>query len=212
MEQLAVSFTELSERWAAPDARLDTAEFAATTAGLGDVLTAIGGPAFQFAGLDLMRKIDSLRDAAAREPSLTLTEIVSRDKAAGTLRRQGSLGRNAWRVLNALRFCRELFLGVFLIQLEGEALPVETKFGDLVWKSYENTMAATHVYAIRQVVWLAMWAVPSRESFLENLASHTPGGATAAEAAARSFIAASEVIIAKLGALYDAPCTDENGM
>jgi hypothetical protein len=159
-----------------------------------------------------MRKIDSLRDAAAREPSLTLSEVVSRDKAAGVLRRQGSLGRNAWRVLNALRFCRELFLGVFQIQVEGEAPPEEKKFSDLVWQCYEHTMAATHVYAIRQVVWLAMWAVPSRESFLENLASHTPGGAPAAEAAARSFIAASDIVIAKLGALYDEPCTDENGM
>ena len=158
-----------------------------------------------------MRKVDSLREAAAREPC-TLDEIVQRDKAAGVLKKQGSLGRNAWRVLNALRFCRELFLGVFQTQVEGEAPPPEIKFSDLVWKCYESTMAATHVYAIRQVVWLAMWAVPSRDAFLENLASHTPGGADAAAAAARAFITASEVIIAKLGALYDEPCTDENGI
>jgi hypothetical protein len=208
MEKLAQSFTELSERWASPDARLDTAEFAATTAGLGDVLSAVGGPAFGFAGLDLMRKVDSLRDAAAREPS-TLDGIVARDKAAGVLRRQGSLGRNAWRVLNAVRFCRELFMGVLP---NAEGAPPPDKFSDVVWKAYESTMAATHVYAIRQVVWLAMWAVPSREAFLDNLASHTPGGAPAAEAAARAFIKASEVIIAKLDALYDEPCTDENGI
>ena len=211
MEKLGASFTELAERWASPDARLDTAEFAATTAGLGDVLSAVGGPAFAFAGLDLMRKIESLRDAAAREPS-TLGEIVARDKAAGTLRRQGSLGRNAWRVLNALRFVRELFIGVLPPHVEGEAPPPDVKFSDLVWACYERTMAATHVYAIRQVVWLAMWAVPSREAFLDNLASHTPGGAPAAEAAARAYVKASEVIIAKLDALYDEPCTDENGV
>jgi hypothetical protein len=177
----------------------------------GDVLTAVGGPAFAFAGLDLMRKVDSLRDAAAREPS-TLDEIIQRDKAAGTLRRQGSLGRNAWRVLNTLRFCRDLFSGLFPTLAEGQAPPPPDKFSDLVWRCYESTMASTHLHAIRQVVWLAMWAVPSREAFLENLASHTPGGAPAAEAGARAFVQASEVLIAKLGALYDEPCTDENGI
>ena len=175
------------------------------------MLTAVGGPAFAFAGLDLMRKVDSLRDAAAREPS-TLDEIIQRDKAAGTLRRQGSLGRNAWRVLNTLRFCRDLFSGLFPTLAEGQAPPPPDKFSDLVWRCYESTMASTHLYAIRQVVWLAMWAVPSREAFLENLASHTPGGAPAAEVGARAFIQASEVLIAKLGALYDEPCTDENGI
>lgn len=208
MEKLATSFTELAERWGSPDARLDTAEFASCTAGLGDVLSAVGGPAFAFAGIDLIRKVESLRDAAALEPS-TLNEIVQRDRLAGVLRRQGSLGRNAWRVLNALRFCRLLFLGL-LPPLDGGEAP-EIKFSDLVWSSYEATMAATHLYAIRQVVWLAMWAVPSRETFLASLAEHTPGGAPAAEAASRAYVKASEVIIAKLEALYDEPCTDQDG-
>ena len=212
MEKLATSFTELAERWASPDARLDCAAFAATSTGIGDVLSAVGGPAFAFAGLDLTRKVDSLRDAAVREPGVTLNEIVQRDKDAGTLKRQGSLGRNAWRVLNALRFCRALFVGLFPTVADGEEPPPDVKFSDLVWKSYEATMASTHVYAIRQVVWLAMWAVPSREAFLDNLASHTPGGAVAAEAAARAYVKAADVLIEKLDALYDEPCTDENGI
>jgi hypothetical protein len=113
MEEMAVSFTALAERWASPEAELDTAEFTQSAHGMGAILSAVGGPAFGFAAVDYNKKCDSLRDAAAARPEArTLQAIVAADAASGTLRTQGSLARNLWRVLNALRFCRELFVGI----------------------------------------------------------------------------------------------------
>jgi hypothetical protein len=72
-------------------------------------------------------------------------------------------------------------------------------------------MAQTHLWSIRQIVGLAMWAVPSRDVFIETLARQTPGGTPAAIASAHAYVAASAVVIARLEALFTAPCVDENG-
>ena len=72
-------------------------------------------------------------------------------------------------------------------------------------------MAHTHLWSIRQIVGLAMWAVPSRETFLEGLAQAHPGGSAGVEPAARAFVAAADVVIARIDALYPGPCVDENG-
>jgi hypothetical protein len=72
-------------------------------------------------------------------------------------------------------------------------------------------MAKTHLWTIRQVVSLAMYAVPSTESFLESLAAQQEGGMAALEVSSRAFVVAADVVIARLDALYHAPCVDENG-
>jgi hypothetical protein len=137
MEELAASFTELAARWSSPEAQLDTAAFVSASTGVAAVLHAVGGPAFAFASVDYVRKLDSLREACASRPECcTLDAIIAADEAAGTLSTQGSLSRNAWRVLNALRFCRELFQGV-LPREGGDAdaeddVPLRT----IVWTAY----------------------------------------------------------------------------
>ena len=216
MERLASSFTDLATRWSVDGCELNTLELCSACSGLSEVLSAVGGPAFAFAALDYDKKVVSMREAAASgEPAArTCSALVAADAAAGRLRTQGSLARNLWRVLNALRFCRELFLGILpdaSAPAAAAAAADAVVLSDVVWRSYEATMAASHLWSIRQVVWLAMWAVPTRAVFLDTLASHTPGGAPAADAAARTFVAAAEVIIARLDALYDGPCTDANG-
>ncbi len=131
---MAASFADLAARWAAPEAELDTAAFAHAAAGLGDVLSAVGGRGFHFAASDYNAKVASLR-AAAQQPELrTLAAIVAADTAAGTVQRQGSAARSLWRVLNAMRFCRELFQG--LLPLAGGAEAAQLSMRSIVWTSY----------------------------------------------------------------------------
>ncbi len=144
--------------------------------------------------------MQSLRAAAAQH--VTLDTLVSEDAAAGRLKTQGSYARNLWRVLNALRFLRH-----FLRDLA----PQEASLRQVAQTAYNDTMAATHIWPIRQAVWLALWASPSRAWFVETLATHGDHSAPEVEAAAARFVAASDVVIRRLDALYTEPCVDEHG-
>ncbi len=72
-------------------------------------------------------------------------------------------------------------------------------------------MHSTHTWAIQQVVWVSLFAVPSRAKFLDLLAAHTRGGMPAALDAAHTFVNASELVIARIQALYDGPCVNDRG-
>jgi|APGre2960657444_1045066.scaffolds.fasta_scaffold00077_9 hypothetical protein len=167
---------------------------------MGALFHAIGGPAFSFASIDYMHKVHSLRDAAAEHPALET--VVAFDREAGRLRTQGSRARNLWRVLNALRFVQVLLDG--LVDEEAPLRP-------LIQSAYDETMAATHIWAIRQAVWLALFAAPSRATFVESLSQHGGHSRQQMEAAAARYVAASKVVIARLDALYPEPCVDAEG-
>lgn len=143
-----------------------------------------------------------MKEAAAEHP--TLDTIVDTDLRAGHLKTQGSRARNLWRVLNALRFLRLL-----LLNLAGDE---EITLRLAATEAYNHSMAATHIWAIRQAVWLALWASPTRASFLDSLAKH--GGDVSLESvaqAAQRYVVASEIVIRRLDALYPGPCVDETG-
>lgn len=140
MDVLSTSFTELAARWSAPDTPLETAAFVHAASHISAVLHSVGGPAFAFASVDYNKKLESLRDAQSRPECDTLEAIVSRDVAAGRLKQQGSLARNLWRCLNAVRFCRELFFGILSATAadaaEGVEAPEEVPLRTLVWNAY----------------------------------------------------------------------------
>ena len=146
-------------------------------------------------------QVKSVREAAATHP--TLRSIVETDIAAGALRTQGSRARNLWRVLNALRFLRQLLI---LIKPQDSSLRLAAT------EAYNETMAATHVWVIRQAVWLALYWSPTREHFFQSLSKH--GGGVPVEEVADSmarYIVASETCIRRLDAIYPGPCVDEHG-
>jgi Glycolipid transfer protein (GLTP) len=116
---------------------------------------------------------------------------------------QGSRARNLWRVLNALRFLRQL-----LMLLE----PEDACLRHAATHAYTETMAQTHLWAIRQMVYLALWASPTRDQFLTALAAHDAGAPVEQiMKAARRYVVASELVIRRLDALYPGPCVDETG-
>jgi hypothetical protein len=106
-------------------------------------------------------------------------------------------------VLNALRFLRSLLI---LIKPESSSLRLSAT------EAYNETMASTHVWVIRQAVWLALYWSPTREHFFESLSKHGGGVAIAhvADAMAR-YITASDTVINRLDAIYPGPCVDEHG-
>jgi hypothetical protein len=145
--------------------------------------------------------VKSVKEAAATHP--TLRSIVETDVASGNLRTQGGRARNLWRVLNALRFLRSLLI---LIKPENSSLRLSAT------EAYNETMASTHVWVIRQAVWLALYWSPTREHFFESLSKHGGGVAIAhvADSMAR-YITASDTVINRLDAIYPGPCVDEHG-
>jgi hypothetical protein len=117
------------------------------------------GAFMYYAKVEMNAKNQTLKDAAPKLP--TLAQMVEADQAAGTVTTKGSCSRSLHRLIVALDFLRELLKRLF----EDPTITPATA----TWQAYEVTLGTIHTYVVRQAVWTATFALPTRVQFLESI-------------------------------------------
>lgn len=115
------------------------------------------GSVFVFAKHEMQVKRRTVEAQSASLPMLR--DIVAAGKADGTITVKNSPSRNLYRLMNAIAFIREIFIGLGAGKELKEAVSV----------AYDNTLGLLHAWVVRTGIKAGMLGLPSREHFLTSI-------------------------------------------
>lgn len=185
---IASAFTKLVNGWQERE-DLATSHFAEACDHL-SILFQLLGVAFSFGGRDYIEKVKDLKKASATYG--TLPQLVDNDVQKGTVRKPGSHSRNLLRVKRGLELNRALFE----ILLTDSSVSLK----DSALKAYNEVFAPYHSWTIQRVVGAGMFALPSKQKFLQRLNEDEQSWKKGAE----EYVKSSEPVIEYVENLFKA--------
>ena len=147
------------------------------------------GPVLYFAKSELATKCESLKKRA--ETHGTLRELVQADKDSGTVTTKNSPARNLHRLNSVLTFMR--------ILLDKLCKDQTTTPKDAATIAYQEALAPIHPYIVQTAVWAGMYALPTRDGFLQSIKETEES----AKASATLFVGGAPKVEGIILAMYD---------